>query len=106
MMTNEALDKQIEDALNRSESAIADDGFSEVVMSSLPRKRIRRSNSRRWRLAAAAAVGSALTNLFIAPTETVFGLYSISTGDQTTIAASALFVTIVALPLAWLLKPE
>lgn len=61
---NERLDA-IEKALGSPEPALADEDFSAGVLARLP-PRQRRGSSRRWTLAGAAALGSALT-LTIAP---------------------------------------
>ena len=63
---------QIEAALRMSEPTLADDDFSEKVLARLPARR-RRSTARRWTLAGAAALGSALTLALAPPLETVLG---------------------------------
>ena len=104
-MIMDPMENRIKNLLDQPETAIADDGFSELVMGQLPRKRIGRSNSRRWTLAGAAAAGSALTILLAPPVESVFGLYNISS-SQTTIIAAALLASIIAVPVIWLLQSD
>ncbi len=104
-MIMDPMENRIKKLLDQPETAIADDGFSELVMGQLPRKRIGRSNSRRWTLAGAAAAGSALTNLVAPPVESIFGLYNISS-YQTTIIAAALLVSVIAVPVIWLLQSD
>jgi predicted MFS family arabinose efflux permease len=56
----------IEAALRASEPTLADDDFSVKVLARLPPRR-RRSTARRWTLAGAACLGSALTAIFAPP---------------------------------------
>jgi len=58
--------KNIEEALRTPEPAVADDDFSAGVLARLPPRR-RRLATRRWTLAGAACLGSALTALFAPP---------------------------------------
>jgi hypothetical protein len=60
----------IEAALLAPEQTVADDDFSSTVLARLP-PRQRRSTARRWTVAGAAALGSALTLAFAPPLETV-----------------------------------
>ena len=68
---NKQLD-QIEAALRMPEPPLADDEFSLKVLARLPPRRGRNS-ARRWSLAGAAALGSALTLALAPPLETVLG---------------------------------
>ncbi len=104
-MTMDPMENRINKLLDQPESAIADDGFSEVVMSRLPRKPFGRPNTRRWTLVGAAAAGSALTNLVAPPVESSFGLFNMSS-YQTTIIAAALLVSVIAVPVIWLLQSD
>lgn len=56
----------IEAALRAPEPTLADDDFSVNVLARLPPRR-RRSTARRWTLAGAACLGSALTAIFAPP---------------------------------------
>jgi hypothetical protein len=60
----------IETALRAPEPQLADDEFSANVLASLPPRRRRRA-ARRWTLAGAAGLGSALTLLLAPPLEGV-----------------------------------
>ena len=60
----------IEAALLAPEQTLADDDFSSTVLARLPPRR-RRSTARRWTVAGAAALGSALTLALAPPLETV-----------------------------------
>ena len=66
---NNDIDK-LESALRTPEPALADDDFSANVLARLPPRR-RRSPARRWTLAGAAALGSALTLAIAPPLEDV-----------------------------------
>jgi hypothetical protein len=61
----------IETALRAPEPQLADDEFSANVLASLPPPRRRRRAARRWTLAGAAGLGSALTLLLAPPLEGV-----------------------------------
>ena len=63
-MNDKATD--IEAALRSSEPALADDEFSASVLARLPPRR-RHFATRRWTLAGAACLGSALTAVFAPP---------------------------------------
>jgi peptidoglycan/LPS O-acetylase OafA/YrhL len=65
---NNDIDK-LESALRTPEPALADDDFSANVLARLPPRR--RSPARRWTLAGAAALGSALTLAIAPPLEDV-----------------------------------
>jgi len=56
----------LETALRAPEPALADDEFSASVLARLPARR-RRIATRRWTLAGAAGLGSALTAVFAPP---------------------------------------
>ncbi len=56
----------IEATLRAPEPTLADDDFSVNVLARLPPRR-RRSTARRWTLAGAACLGSALTAIFAPP---------------------------------------
>ena len=78
-------DEQLEDALQKSETSISDDGFTESVLARLPKRKSISVKPRCWTLAGAAAIGSFLTLLLAPPIEKAFGLYKITRGSQTTI---------------------
>ena len=106
-MSNESIDQYIESMLTRSEAEIADDGFSEIVMRRLPRKRLNLVNSRRVTLATAAAMGSALTILLAPPLEVVFKSYNSVLGEYAnSVFIPVLLATLFILPLAWLFRSE
>jgi hypothetical protein len=63
-MSNEV--NNIEATLRAPEPTLADDDFSVNVLARLPPRR-RRSTARRWTLAGAACLGSALTAIFAPP---------------------------------------
>jgi hypothetical protein len=65
----------IEAALRAPEPMLADDDFSVKVLARLPPRR-RRSAARRWTLAGAACLGSALTALFAPPLGEAFASLS------------------------------
>jgi len=65
----------IEAALRAPEPTLADDDFSVNVLARLPPRR-RRSAARRWTLAGAACLGSALTALFAPPLGDALALLS------------------------------
>ena len=89
---------QIDAALRMRESTLADDDFSEKVLARLPPRR-RHSTARRWTLAGAAALGSALTLALAPPLETVLGsvLPSLSEWSIPPAAISAVAVVAVVM---------
>ena len=84
----------IEAALRSPEPALPDDEFSANVLARLP-ARERRSNPRRWTLAGAAALGSALTLAIAPPLETA--LTSILPWGIPPVALSAAAVAAIVL---------
>jgi len=100
------IDRRLDQALRAPETAIADDGFSEIVLERLPRRRLGGAASRRWTLAAAAATGSLLTILLAPPVESAFGLARLSGGLQTFVLATLAFVATVAIPLICVFHTE
>jgi len=68
-------DNNIDVALRAPEPTLADDDFSIKVLARLPPRR-RRSTVRRWTLAGAACLGSALTALFAPPLGDALALLS------------------------------
>ncbi|HJR69079.1 MAG TPA: hypothetical protein VKA43_03490 [Gammaproteobacteria bacterium] len=94
----------IEAALRAPEPALADDDFSVKVLARLPPRR-RRSSARRWTLAGAACLGSALTAMFAPPLGDA--LASLSPWMIPPLAATALAVlVIVMLPGMYFLYTE
>lgn len=94
----------IEAALRAPEPALADDDFSVKVLARLPPRR-RRSSARRWTLAGAACLGSALTAIFAPPLGDA--LASLSPWMIPPLAATALAVlVIVMLPGMYFLYTE
>lgn len=98
------MDGSLEDALFRSEPAVADDGFSDRVLARLPVQRSRRSVHGRLTLAAAAAAGSLLTIALAPPVESAFGWLALSSGLRTLVLTGGAFVAVVAIPLVWLFR--
>jgi hypothetical protein len=90
---NERLDA-IEAALRSPEPALADEDFSTGVLARLPAQPLR-GNSRRWTLAAAAALGSALTLAIAPPLETAVA--SLSPWSVPAAASSAVAVLAIVL---------
>jgi hypothetical protein len=90
---NEQLDA-IEAALRTPEPALADESFSASVLSRLPAPR-RRNSARRWTLAGAAALGSALTLALAPPLESVVA--SLSPWSVPPLAISAVAVVAIVL---------
>jgi hypothetical protein len=68
-------EKDIEAALRAPEPTLADNDFSVDVLARLPPRR-HRSTARRWTLAGAACLGSALTALFAPPLGDALALLS------------------------------
>ena len=99
-------DKQLEEALQRSETSISDNGFTESVLACLPKRRGISLKPRCWTLAGAAAIGSFLTLLLAPPIEKAFSLYKITHGYHTTILADLLLITILAVPTGWVLYSQ
>lgn len=84
----------IEAALRAPEQALADDDFSSTVLARLP-PRQRRSTARRWTVAGAAALGSALTLALAPPLETVVA--SISPWGIPPLALSTIAVVVLVM---------
>lgn len=99
----DAKDAELEVALRKSEPSIGDDGFSESVMSVLPRRRLTRATARRLTLGGAAATGSILTSVLGAPLETAFSSLVLEGGYNLTILAAVAVIGIIAIPVAWAL---
>lgn len=97
----DAIDMQLERSLRVSEPAIGDDGFSDAVMSSLPRKRLSNTTARRWTLGTAAAVGSVVTSVLGAPLESAFSAFVLGGGYEMAFLAVAFTVIVLAVPVAW-----
>jgi hypothetical protein len=102
----ESVDSRVEQALRASETAIADEGFSDSVLHRLPRRRFSGAASRRWTLAAAAATGSLLTILLAPPVESAFGLARLSGSLQMLALAALAFTATVVIPLACVFHAE
>lgn len=100
----EQKDAEMELALRASEPSIGDDGFSDAIMSSLPRKRLSRAAARRWTLGGAAAIGSVLTSILGAPLETAFSAFVLQGGFNPTILAPVLLVAVLIVPIAWVIS--
>ena len=96
-------DKQLGELLKRSEIQLGDDGFTESVLKHLPQRKFSRETSRSWTLASASAVGSILTLILAPPIETSFGLFATLGSYQTLMFGALLFITVLAIPLAWFL---
>ena len=97
------LTKKLDAALRQSEPVIGDGDFSARVMSALPRRRPSRDTARRWTLGGAAALGSVLTSVLGAPLEEAFSRFVLEGGIQATGIGIALFIGLIAIPVAWLL---
>lgn len=100
---NKRLDP-IDSTLRAPEPTLADDDFSASVLARLPPRR-RRSAARRWTLAGAAALGSALTLAIAPPLESAVA--SLSPWSIPPLALSvAAAVIIVVLPALFVLYAE
>jgi hypothetical protein len=97
----DARETQLEGALRRTEPAIGDDGFSDAVMSGLPRRRLSRTAARRLTLGGAAVAGSILTSVLGAPLETAFSALVLEGGYGLTVLAAVAIVSLIAVPVAW-----
>jgi predicted MFS family arabinose efflux permease len=98
------MNQDLEAALRAPEPALADDDFSLRVLARLPPQR-RRSTARRWTLAGAACLGSALTAIFAPPLGEA--LASLSPWMVPPLAATALAVVVIVLvPGAYFLYGE
>jgi len=94
----------IEAALLAPEQTLADDDFSSTVLARLP-PRHRRPTARRWTVAGAAALGSALTLALAPPLETV--LASISPWSIPPLALSTIaVVALVMVPALYVFYTE
>src|SRR5688572_9570995 len=89
---------QIDAALRMPEPTLADDEFSANVLARLPPRR-RQSTARRWTVAGAAALGSALTLALAPPLETALGslLPSLSAWSIPPAAISAVAIVAVVM---------
>lgn len=100
---NQQVDR-IEAALRTAEPALADDDFSAMVLARLPPRR-RLVSARRWTLAGAAAMGSALTLALAPPLEDVVA--SLSPWSVPPLALSAVaLIAIVTIPALLLFYAE
>jgi anti-sigma factor RsiW len=97
---NDAIDA----ALRTAELPIADDGFSDRVLASLPPRKRRRTVSRRWTLAVAAGTGSLLT-IVLAPSIEALGLALPYVG-MVPVLTALVFAAVVAAPLLWIMRSE
>lgn len=97
----EAKDAQLEVALQKSEPAIGDDGFSEAVMGRLPGRRLSQATARRLTLGGAALAGSVLTSVLGAPLETAFTALVLEGGYAMTFVAAIAVVAAITVPVAW-----
>lgn len=102
----DSIDKKLEEMLQRSETPIGDDGFTESVLRSLPRRKLGIERSRRWTLVGSAVMGSFLTLLLARPVETAFRLFEISGSYMTMIFAALLSIIFLFIPVAWFLYSQ
>jgi MFS family permease len=100
---NEPADR-IEAALRAPEPTLPDDAFSESVLARLPARR-RRVDARRWTLAGAAALGSALTLALAPPLGDVVASLSPWAIPPAALTAAAL-IAVVAIPALLLFYAE
>jgi len=94
----------VEAALRTAEPELADDGFCERVLASLPPGKRRRVPTRRWTLAVAAGTGSLLT-ILLAPSIEGLGLALPFVGMLPVLTVLA-FVAVVAAPIVWIASSE
>jgi hypothetical protein len=99
-------DKQLEEVLQRSETSISDDGFTESILAHLPKRKIINAKPRCWTLAGAAAIGSFLTLLLAPPIEKAFSLYKVTHGYHTTILADLMLIAILTIPTGWVVYSQ
>ena len=97
------LEARIDTALRRPKPELCDAGFSDQLMASLPRRRLRRSTARRLTLGGAALAGSVLTSVLGAPLETVFSSFVLEGSAGVATLAVIGLLGLIALPVAWVL---
>ena len=97
-------DQRLDEALRRAELMLPDDGFTVTVLARLPRRRVRKVNPRSLTLGVAAACGSVATVLLAPPVEQAFNLYALTGGVPTSTLTIIVFVALVAVPLAWVVR--
>lgn len=95
------LDTRIELALCQPKPPLGDDGFSDHLMGSLPRRRVKRATARRLTLGGAAIAGSILTSVMGAPLEAAFSAFVLDGGAGLATLTAIGVVGIVALSVAW-----
>lgn len=102
----DTLQTRLDNALQAPERTIGDDGFSDAVMSRMPRRRLGGAKARRWTLGAAAAMGSFLASLLSAPLENAFSSLVLQSGYETMILTTSMtliVVGVIAVPVVWAL---
>lgn len=97
----EPKDAQLEVALRKAEPAIADDGFSDTVMGSLPGRKLSRATARRLTLGGAAVAGSIFTSVLGAPLETAFSSLVLEGGYAMAALAALVILAAITVPVAW-----
>jgi hypothetical protein len=90
--------------LREDTSNTPDEGFSERVMAALPRRRFAGARARRLGMGAAAAVGGGLGLAFATPLEQLAGRFA--SGDAATWLVAMLFITLLSLPVIWIVSAD
>lgn len=86
--------------LKRSDARTGDEGFTESVMASLPRRRFAGARARRWTLAMAATGGALFTAVLAAPLDRAID--RIAPGTEAGMWLVVVFASVlVALPTLW-----
>lgn len=102
--------KELEELLQVREQPIADDGFSEAVLTCLPAKGLRERTARCLSYVIAGGIGSVLTLLLVSPEFRPFeSLTAILPGYSATASSLLISVAVIALfmaPVAWLVYGE
>jgi hypothetical protein len=101
----DSLDTRLDVLLHRPGPAIADDGFSEGVMHSLPTRKLVRSSASRWTLGGGAVAGALIAALLGAPLESAFSVLAPG-GSYVASLLAVLFVAVVAISAAWVSYSE
>ena len=101
----ESIDARLEALLREPEPAIANDGFSETVMTAVRAAKRGDARTIRWTLTGAAVVGTVVTSLIAAPLSDAFSSW-VPGSAYATSALAVLFVAFVAIPAAWVFYSE
>jgi hypothetical protein len=98
--------ERLEELLSAAERPLADAGFTEGVMRSLPARRFGARRARQLTLTAAAAIGSALTLVLASPVETLLVGVVAPGGLAMELITAGAAVALFAGPIAWVIYAE